>query len=124
MEEFILKNKASNKGFTLIEGILAIAIASIGLVLILSLIGMSLEINIKSQYRLKDSTQINSLADHLRSQKDILTDDQAINSWLQVVYPDYRMVESYQTAVKNVWTYHLEGNGQEYHIMVYGEQNE
>lgn len=124
MEEFILKTKGSNKGFTLIEGILAIAIASIGLVLILSLIGMGLEINIKSQYQLKDSSQINSLADHLRSQKNIQADDQAIDSWLQAVYPDFRLIEFYETAVKNIWTYHLEGNGQEYHITVYGEQNE
>lgn len=126
MEESILKNNLidQDKGFTLIEGIVAIAIASVGLVLILSLIGMSLDINIKAQFLLNHSAKINSLADELRRKEIAHEDNQAIDDWLQENYPEFTLQDFYQTEIENLWMIEIEQKDHKkknYYIAFYGE---
>ena len=125
MEESTLRTKHLNKGFTLIEGILAIAIASIGLLFIFSFIGMNLDIHIKSQFLLEDSSILNALGDELRKEKSKGCDDRGIVQFLQEKYPEFTLIEYYETEIENLWMFKLKNEDQKnYYIAYYGGNNE
>lgn len=121
MEEFTLKIKDNQRGFTLIEGLLAIAIALIGLVLIFSLIGLSLDINIKSQFLLADSANLNSLADQVRKQK---SKDGRIDQFLEQNYPDFILIESHQTDLENLVILQVNHKDKDYYIAYCGGKDD
>ncbi len=119
-----MKNKKNEKGFTLVEGILAIAIAAVGLVLVFSLLTLSLDLNIKSQFLLRHATGLNSLADHLREKKARGYDDQAIDDFLQDHYPGFSLVGQSQTQVEGLVMLQVKGNDKDYYITYYGERDD
>lgn len=119
MEESTLQTKHLNRGFTLIEGILAIAIASIGLLLILSFIGMNLNIHIKSQLLLEDSTTLNALGDELRKEKNKGDDGRRIDQFLQEKYPEFTLIEYYETEIENLWMFKLRNEDQKNYYITY-----
>ena len=119
-----MKSKDSEKGFTLIEGIVAIAIAAISLVLVFSLLTLSLDLNIKSRLLLADSAKVNSLADHLRDKKSAGWDDQAIEDFIGQEYPEFSLVSFSQTGPDNLAMFEVMNEDRPYYILYWGASNE
>lgn len=119
-----MKSKDSEKGFTLIEGIVAIAIAAISLVLVFSLLTLSLDLNIRSRLLLADSAKVNSLADHLRDKKSAGWDDQAIEDFLDQEYPEFSLVSSSQAGPDDLVMLELVGKDKPYYIVYWGGKDE
>ncbi|WKY47115.1 prepilin-type N-terminal cleavage/methylation domain-containing protein [Eubacteriaceae bacterium ES3] len=100
----------SEKGFTLLEGIVAIAITSAGMLLLLSFLGLLLESQFRSAIVFEEAMEINSLSDGIRKELDgqRIADQDKIVRFLEMEYPDYKLVGIGIADAENYWIIEVE----------------
>ncbi|WKY43673.1 prepilin-type N-terminal cleavage/methylation domain-containing protein [Eubacteriaceae bacterium ES2] len=99
------KQKCSDKGYTLIEGIVAISLLSVGMVLVFSFLGLLLQTQMRSSIVFQEAKEINSLCDELKYElgTQAQPSQDKINHFLQVRYPNYQLVGIRAAGAGNYW---------------------
>jgi hypothetical protein len=122
----------SQKGYTIMEAIIAIAVCGSGLAMILGLVGMAVKTEMISKNIFEQSVEINSIADDI---KLCLKEESAQNlqervGWvLTSKYPDYQLAGVKTDCQTNLYTLeilHKGGNSKSklFHIKVFWRQDE
>lgn len=122
----------SQRGYTIIEAIIAIAVCGSGLAMILGLIGMSIKTEMVSKTIFEQSVEINSIADDINLS---LKEESAQNlpdrvaGVLTSKYPDYQLAGVKPDPQTNLYTLeilHKGGNSMAklFHIKVFWRQDE
>ncbi|MDI3536984.1 MAG: hypothetical protein PWR12_1715 [Eubacteriaceae bacterium] len=95
----------AENGYTLIEGIVAIALLSVGMVLVFSFIGLLLQAQFRSSIVLEEALAINGLCDELKQELggQVVPTEDKINHFLEANYPEYRLVSITAAAANNYW---------------------
>lgn len=99
-------SRSYQKGYTLTEGIVALALLSVGMVAVFSFLGLAVEAQLNSEITLNEALEINSLCDELKYELDGVPEKNQIIVFLQSNYPDYRLVDL--DKENNIWIIEIE----------------
>jgi prepilin-type N-terminal cleavage/methylation domain-containing protein len=107
MEGYTSMNRKmfAENGYTLIEGIVAIALLSVGMVLVFSFLGLLLQAQFRSSIVLEEALAVNSLCDELKYELggQALPSEEKISHFLQAHYPQYQLVSIRAAGANNYW---------------------
>lgn len=100
------RSKISTQGYTIMEAIIAIAVCSGALVMILGLYGMAIKTEMVSTAILSRSLEINSIADEINltlkdsSAKSL---NERVSSLLSSKYPEYQLIKAEPDVQANLY---------------------
>ncbi|MEG1330761.1 MAG: prepilin-type N-terminal cleavage/methylation domain-containing protein [Eubacterium sp.] len=103
-----MKDKVGNKGFTLVEVIVAMAILAMGIVSMLTLYNVMITGNIKSDELLNQSITVNELVDEIKGQvhkNKVTSKEESILLIEKIVlkYPNYHFILEVVPNIKNLY---------------------
>lgn len=122
----------SQRGYTLVEAIIAIAVCGFGLAMILGLYGMSIKTAMASETIFEQSVTINSIADDINlsvTRESTGNLVQSVEAILANKYPDYYLSEIKAAHLNNLYDLEIihkgvNSNDREFHIKVFWRQDE
>ncbi|MEO1814873.1 MAG: hypothetical protein ABGU93_04675 [Acetobacterium sp.] len=122
----------SQKGYTIMEAIIAIAVCGSGLAMILGLIGMAIKTEMVSKTIFEQSVEINSIADDISlclKEESAQNLQERVGRVLTSKYPDYQLTGVRLDSLTHLYTLeilHKDGNSEVklFHIKVLWRQHE
>lgn len=122
----------SQRGYTIIEAIIAIAVCGSGLAMILGLVGMAIKTEMVSKTIFEQSVEINSIADDIKlclMEESAETLSERVAGVLTSKYPEYQLAgvkPDRQTSLYTLEILHKGGNRIDklFHIKVFWRKDE